>query len=250
MLPAEPPENPEKFEACIADLDTIVAPNLSHWQHPRFFGYFPANAMMAGVLGDLVSTGLGHLGSVLAILAGAQRNRGGRHGLGAQDGRPFVRMGRRHQRHSLHQHARRDDLQRASGRPITGSRKAVSRPKPSRSWSTLPQAAIRASRRGRFSPASGARTSGWFRSTKRRECGRTALSELIERDLAAGLRPCAIAAVVGGTATASLDPIRAIADIARRYGLWLHVDAAMAGSAMILPECRWMWDGIESADSS
>jgi len=62
MLPAEPPEDPEKFEACIADLDTIVAPNLSHWQHPRFFGYFPANAMMAGILGDLVSTGLGTVG--------------------------------------------------------------------------------------------------------------------------------------------------------------------------------------------
>jgi aromatic-L-amino-acid decarboxylase len=76
-----------------------------------------------------------------------------------------------------------------------------------------------------------------------------ALRELIERDLAAGLRPCAIAAVVGGTATASIDPLREIADIARRYGLWLHVDAAMAGSAMILPECRWMWDGIEGADS-
>ena len=58
----EPPENPEAFEACIADLDTIVAPNLSHWQHPRFFGYFPANAMLAGVLGDLVSTGLGTVG--------------------------------------------------------------------------------------------------------------------------------------------------------------------------------------------
>ena len=48
MLPAEPPEHPERFEACIADLDTIVAPNLSHWQHPRFFGYFPANAPDGG----------------------------------------------------------------------------------------------------------------------------------------------------------------------------------------------------------
>jgi aromatic-L-amino-acid decarboxylase len=76
-----------------------------------------------------------------------------------------------------------------------------------------------------------------------------ALSERIEQDLAAGRRPCAVAACVGGTATASLDPIREIAEIARRYGLWLHVDAAMAGSAMILPECRWMWEGIESADS-
>src|SRR5262249_8519821 len=75
------------------------------------------------------------------------------------------------------------------------------------------------------------------------------LRAMIERDLAAGLRPCAISAVVGGTATASIDPLRAIAEIARQYQLWLHVDAAMAGSAMILPECRWMWDGIEDADS-
>jgi len=60
MLPADPPENPEPFEPCIADLNTVVAPNLSHWQHPRFFGYFPANALLAGVLGDLVSTGDAH----------------------------------------------------------------------------------------------------------------------------------------------------------------------------------------------
>ena len=78
----------------------------------------------------------------------------------------------------------------------------------------------------RFSPASGARTSAWFRSTKTQGMRPDALRELIEQDLAAGLRPCAIAAVVGGTATASLDPIREIGEIARRYGLWLHVDAA------------------------
>jgi aromatic-L-amino-acid decarboxylase len=54
---------------------------------------------------------------------------------------------------------------------------------------------------------------------------------------------------VGGTATTSIDPIAPIAEIAKRHGLWLHVDAAMAGSAMILPECRWMWDGVEGADS-
>src|SRR5262249_18080567 len=75
------------------------------------------------------------------------------------------------------------------------------------------------------------------------------LRDLIERDLAAGRRPCAIAAVGGGTATASVDPLREIAEIARHYRVWLHVDAAMAGSAMILPECRWMWDGVEGADS-
>jgi aromatic-L-amino-acid decarboxylase len=76
-----------------------------------------------------------------------------------------------------------------------------------------------------------------------------ALAEMVAEDLANGDLPVAIVATVGTTATTAIDPIAAIADIARRHGIWLHVDAAMAGSAMILPECRWMWEGVEGADS-
>src|SRR2546430_9281160 len=61
-LPAAPPEVPESFDAIIRDLDAIVAPGLLHWQHPRFFGYFPSNGSLSSVLGDYVSTGLGVLG--------------------------------------------------------------------------------------------------------------------------------------------------------------------------------------------
>ena len=76
-----------------------------------------------------------------------------------------------------------------------------------------------------------------------------ALKAAIQADIAAGRKPCAIVATSGTTATTALDPIEAIAAVARRHGLWLHVDAAMAGSVMILPECRWMWRGVEAADS-
>ena len=76
-----------------------------------------------------------------------------------------------------------------------------------------------------------------------------ALEEAIKADLEAGLVPCAVVATTGTTGTTALDPVKAIAEVARRHNLWLHVDAALAGSAMILPECRWMWEGIESADS-
>jgi aromatic-L-amino-acid decarboxylase len=76
-----------------------------------------------------------------------------------------------------------------------------------------------------------------------------ALERSIADDIAAGRRPCAIVATTGTTATTATDPVAAIASIAKRHHLWLHVDAAMAGSAMILPECRWMWEGIEHADS-
>ena len=75
------------------------------------------------------------------------------------------------------------------------------------------------------------------------------LAEMIEADMRAGRIPCAIVATSGTTTATAFDPIAAIAEIAQRFGAWLHVDAAMAGSAMILPECRSLWDGVEGADS-
>jgi aromatic-L-amino-acid decarboxylase len=76
-----------------------------------------------------------------------------------------------------------------------------------------------------------------------------ALAEAIQADKEHGLTPAAVVATTGTTTTTALDPVKQIAAIAQGHGLWLHVDSALAGSAMILPECRWMWDGIEGADS-
>jgi aromatic-L-amino-acid decarboxylase len=76
-----------------------------------------------------------------------------------------------------------------------------------------------------------------------------ALGEAIRTDLAQGFVPCAVVATVGTTGTTALDPIQGIANVAHQHNIWLHVDSALAGSAMILPECRWMWEGIEGADS-
>jgi aromatic-L-amino-acid decarboxylase len=76
-----------------------------------------------------------------------------------------------------------------------------------------------------------------------------ALEEAIAEDCDRGRIPCAVVATVGTTTTTAVDPVKGIARVAAMRGLWLHVDAAMAGSAMVLPECRGMWDGIERADS-
>ena len=75
------------------------------------------------------------------------------------------------------------------------------------------------------------------------------LERAVEDDLAAGRRPCAVVAAVGTTATTALDPVAGVADLCERHGMWLHVDAALAGTAMICPEYRWMWEGAERADS-
>ncbi|MGZ6164431.1 MAG: pyridoxal phosphate-dependent decarboxylase family protein, partial [Myxococcaceae bacterium] len=76
-----------------------------------------------------------------------------------------------------------------------------------------------------------------------------ALEEALRRDVAAGKRPCAIVATVGTTGTTALDPVAHIGELARAHGAWLHVDAALAGTAMACPELRWMWDGVDQADS-
>ena len=76
-----------------------------------------------------------------------------------------------------------------------------------------------------------------------------ALEDAIARDRAAGFVPCAISATVGTTSSAAIDPVKRIAEIAKRENVWLHVDAAYAGPATICPEFRWLWDGVEAADS-
>ncbi|MGC0393795.1 pyridoxal phosphate-dependent decarboxylase family protein [Bradyrhizobium sp. USDA 241] len=248
ILPASPPVEAEGFDEIIADLDSVVLPNISHWQHPRFFGYFPSNSLGSGILGDLVSSGLGVLGlswqsspavteieevtvdwfrqmvglssawfgvindtastSTLVALLCAREK---------TTGFSLVRQG----------------LQ-AELKPLTIYTSASAH-------SSVEKAALLAGF-GRENvrmvdiDASFAMRPG-------------ALEDAILADIHAGFKPCAIVAAVGGTATVSIDPVSEIAAIARRHGLWLHIDAAMAGNAMLLPELRWMWEGVEDADS-
>ncbi|UPJ64586.1 aminotransferase class V-fold PLP-dependent enzyme [Bradyrhizobium sp. 191] len=248
MLPASPPIEAEGFGEIIADLDSVVLPNISHWQHPRFFGYFPSNSLGSGILGDLVSSGLGVLGlswqsspavteieevtvdwfrqmvglssawfgvindtastSTLVALLCAREK---------TTGFSLVRQG----------------LQ-AELKPLTIYTSASAH-------SSVEKAALLA---------------GFGRENVRMvdiddsfAMRPRALEDAILADIRAGFKPCAIVAAVGGTATVSIDPVSEIAAIARRHGLWLHIDAAMAGNAMILPELRWMWEGVEDADS-
>ncbi len=248
LLPAAPPEAPEPFADCLADLDRVVSPHLTHFQHPRFFGFFPANAELAGVLADLVSTGLGVVGLTWAAAPALSEVEEVtldwmRQMMGLSEGwtgvihdtastATLVALICARERASDHGLAR-GGLQEG-GAPLT----------------------VYASAGAHSSVEKGALLAGFGRAHVRsipldadQAMRPEALEAAILADAAKGLRPAAIVACVGGTTTASLDSVAAAADIARRHGLWLHVDAAMAGAAMILPECRWMWEGIEAADS-
>jgi aromatic-L-amino-acid decarboxylase len=247
-LPAVPPEQPEPFAALLADLEQIIAPGLSHWQHPRFFGYFPANAALASVLGDLASSGLGQLGlnwqsSPALTELEEQMTDWMRQLLGLSEAwrgviqdtastTTLVALLCARERSTSHGQTH-GGLQ-AEELPLTVYTST-------QSHSSVEKAALLA---------------GFGRANLRliptdaeHAMRADLLADEIAADLAAGRRPCAVVATTGTTATTAVDPLAPIAAICRERGLWLHVDGAMAGSAMVLPECRWMWEGIEAADS-
>ena len=248
QLPSSPPEQAEPFAAIVRDLDQIIVPGLSHWQHPQFFGYFPCNGTLASVLGDYVSTGLGVLGlawqSSPALTELEEVVTDWMRGMvGLSDAWSGVIQDTAStstvialicaRERATDYGASRGGLQ-AEPQPLIVYTSA-------HSHSSVDKAALLAGF-GRANVRVIAHDANYAMRPE-------ALAEAIAADLRAGAKPCAIVATSGSTASTALDPIGAIAAIAAPHKLWLHVDAAMAGSAMVLPDCRWMWHGVEGADS-
>jgi aromatic-L-amino-acid decarboxylase len=221
-LPESPPERPEAFAAVLRDLDEILLPGVTHWQHPRFFAYFSGSAAEPGIVAELLAATLNSVGFLwrtapasteLELLVCdwvAQL-------LGLPTG----------------WHGHIEDTASTStlaaliaARHITGRR------------------AIVASEHAHSAAEKAARMLGMeFRSAPTDDEFRMR-PDALELDDAA-----AVVATVGTTSVASVDPVPAIADRAAAAGVWLHVDAAYAGSAMVCPELRWAFEGVERADS-
>lgn len=247
-LPAVPPSVPEGFDAVLKDLEIVILPGLSHWQHADFFGYFPSNGELSAVLGDYLSTGLGVLGlSWQSSPALTELEE-----VVTDWVRQMVGLGPAWSG-VIQDTASTSTLvallcarERASGFSLArGGLQALDTPLvvyvSSHSHSSVEKAALLA---------------GFGRDNihvvpvdEHYAMRPDALALAIEADRVAGRVPCAIVATSGTTTTTAFDPIDRIAAVGRSHGLWLHVDAAMAGSAMILPECRELWRGVEEADS-
>ncbi len=248
QLPGTPPESPETFNAIFQDLEQIILPGLSHWQHPNFYGYFPSNATLSSVLGDYLSTGLGVLGlswqsspalseleevatDWMRQMVGLSENWSGVIQDTASTSTLVALMCARE---------RTSNFSLARG-GLQGEERPLIIYASAQSHSSVEKAALLAGF-GRTNVRS-------IPTDERYAIRPDALAVAIEADIRSGLTPCAVVATAGTTATTALDPVEEIAQVARKYDIWLHVDAALAGSAMILPECRWMWQGIEGADS-
>ena len=248
QLATSPPEQGSTLDALLPLLDSVVLPGITHWNHPRFFAYFPSKAHLASVLADLVSSGLGAQGmSWETSPAATEVEEVMMQWLRQLVGLPAAFSGVIHDTAStaslvalLCARERTTGLAQSRGGLQEGHAPLVVYTS-EMAHSSVEKAALLAGFGRdfvRFLP-----TDASFALSVR------ALEEAVRADVAAGRRPCAVVATTGTTGTTALDPVSAVAEVASRHGLWLHLDAAMAGTAMVCPELRWMWRGVEAADS-
>ena len=247
-FPKTPPLVGGRLPEAIAALDRDVLPGITHWNHPSFFSYFPSNTSYASVLADIVVAGLGVQGmSWQTSPAATELEEVVMDWLRAMVGLSDAFTGVVH-----------DSASTATLCALLCARERSSGFAQNRGGlqSGEPPLVVYASGQAHSSIEKGALLAGFGKAHLRlietddaHAVRADLLRAAVEADVAAGLRPCAIVGCVGTTATTAFDPLPELAAIARDHGMWLHVDAAMAGTAMVLPECRGLWNGIEEADS-
>jgi aromatic-L-amino-acid decarboxylase len=222
-LPAQAPDDPEPFSAVLRDLDEILLPGVTHWQHPRFFAYFATSAAEPGILAELLAATLNSVGFLWRTAPASTELEGvvldwTARLLGLPEG--------------WHGHIE-DTASTGTMAAMVAARQTTGRNQ------------VVCSEHTHSAVEKGARMLGMdLRKVATDDQFRLRVDELGDLSDAA-----LVVATVGTTASASVDPVPAIADVCAAAGTWLHVDGAYAGSAMICPEFRWAFAGVERADS-
>ncbi len=242
QLPASAPAQGEPFEAWFDDFATQVVPGMAHWSHPGWFGYFPANVSYPSILAEMLVAGMGaQCMSWKTSPAATELEEVTLVWLREALGLPEAFVG-----------VIQDTASTACLVAMISARERLD-PGPGVS----PDLVVYTSEESHSSVDKAVRLSGIGEENLRKVAAdpatmalrADALERAIARDLDAGLRPCAVVATLGTTGCGGVDPLPQIAEICEKHGLWLHVDAAYAGSAAILPEKRWILEGVERADS-
>ncbi len=249
QLPSEPPETGEAMDAIIADLDRLILPALTHWSHPSFFAYFATSTSAPGIFGELLSAAFDAKAMLWRTSPAATELEEValdwlRQMMGLDQGLTGIIY---------------DTASVSSMHAIAAAREGTEqriREEGMSGRKDLPLLRVYASEQAHSSIDKGIITLGLGQQALRKiptdknfSMLATALAEAIDADKKQGVRPFCVVATVGTTSTSSLDPLRPIVEICEKDQLWLHVDAAYAGSAAVVPEFRYILDGCERADS-
>src|SRR5437764_1471080 len=243
-LPKSAPEKGEPFDAVLRHFDGVIMPAVAQWNHPRFCAYFACTGSAPAILGEMLAADLNTNGlhwktsPAIAELEQVTLN-WLRQWMGLQEDWFGIVY---------------DTASTGSMHAIVCAREMVA--PETRVNGSQPDLTLYTSEQSHSSIEKGAIAVGIGQNNVRKvpvdsefRMKPNALAQMVEQDIAAGKRPCCVVATAGTTSYTSIDPVPAIADIAETYGMWLHVDAAYAGVAAILPEHRHILDGAERAHS-
>jgi aromatic-L-amino-acid/L-tryptophan decarboxylase len=250
-LPGNPPQKGESFETMMCDLDEIIMPGITHWQSPNFFAYFPSNTSFPSILGDLISSGLGVQGMIWATSPAATE-------LETRVLDWLAVM--------MEMPGKFKSISTGGGViQDTASTSALTAVIAARERATNYESNKTGVRQKLVAYVSSQTHSSLEKAVKMAGIGvenlrlidvdeqfamRPALLEKqIREDKKNGFQPFFVCATIGTTSSNAIDPVRKIGEICQNENCWLHVDAAMAGTAMLCPEFRHLKDGVELADS-
>lgn len=251
QLPNNAPEQGESFSAVMSDIEKLIMPGITHWQSPNFFAYFQSNNSFPSILGDLMSSGLGVQGMLWATSPACTE-------LETRVMDWLVDL------MGLPQHFKSTErgggvIQDTASSAVLAALLAARERKTNFDCNKTGNndgLVAYVSTQTHSSVEKGVKVIGLGTDRLRRiETDASfallpdALEKQIQEDIAAGLKPFFVCATVGTTSSNAVDPLHAVGEICRKYGLWLHVDAAMSGTAALLPEFRHHFDGLELADS-
>ncbi len=247
QLPDSPPKAGEPFEKIMTDLDAVIMPGITHWQHPSFFAYFPANNSPPSVLAEMVVSAL----SVQCMIwqtspAATELEERVMEWLRDMLGLPKTFTG-----------VLQDTASTATLCAIVSAReRATDHAVNAKGMGVWGDLTAYCSTETHSSIEKGVKIAGLGRENLRKvpvdmdfAMAPGELEKAIKEDLDDGKRPVIAVATIGTTGSTAIDPLREIGEVCQKYGIWLHVDAAHAGTALLLPEYRWMVDGIVMADS-
>jgi len=246
-LPSLPPDGPEDFHRIFGDFTDIILPGMTHWQHPSFFAYFPANSSPPSILAEMLTATMGaQCMSWATSPAATELEERVMEWLRGMIGLPDTFTG-----------VIEDTASTATLCALLSARERASAYRINADgFPAGGRFTVYCSTEAHSSIEKGVKIAGLGKSSLRTipvdatyAMNVDALERAIAADLKEGCTPLCVVAAIGTTGSTAIDPLRPIAEICRKHNLWLHVDAAYAGTALLLPEMRWMIDGIELVDS-